>query len=90
MPRRCWIPVEVTESAGFLQAWQDGARSGGRIFPATRPFCIPFMMRGSCTSRWASWSRRDDAPPSSEKIVSAYQEEVGKFIDQEISQGCSA
>ena len=23
---KSWIPVEVTESAGFLQAWQDGAR----------------------------------------------------------------
>ncbi len=82
---KCWIPVEVTESAGFLQAWQDGAKEWRENLSRNQAGFYPLH------DAWQLY-----APvglpgtevivtlPPSEKIVSAYQSETGKFIDQEI------
>jgi ABC-type oligopeptide transport system substrate-binding subunit/tetratricopeptide (TPR) repeat protein len=82
---KCWIPVEVTESAGFMQAWQDGAsewrenlsRNQADFYPLHDAWQLyePVALPGAEVMVTL---------PSSEKIVGAYQSETGKFIDQEI------
>jgi tetratricopeptide (TPR) repeat protein len=82
---KSWIPVEVTESAGFLQAWQDGAkewrenlsRNQADFYPLHDAWQLyePVGLPGAEVAV--------NLPPS-EKIVSKYQEEAGKFINQEI------
>ena len=84
---KSWIPLEVTESAGFLQAWQDGAREWRENLSRNQAALYPLH------DAWQLYEPVGlpgaevavNLPPS-EKIVSAYQEEAGKFIDQEISE----
>jgi len=81
-----WIPVEVTETSGFLQAWQDGAKEWRENTASNQADFYPLH------DAWRSYEPvalpgaevAVNLPPS-EKIVSASREEVGKFIDQEIS-----
>jgi len=82
---KSWIPVEVTESAGFLQAWQDGAREWRENLSRNQADFYPLH------DAWQLYEPVGlpgaDVPvnlPASEKIVSAFQQETGKFIDQEI------
>jgi tetratricopeptide (TPR) repeat protein len=83
---KSWIPVEVTESAGFLQAWQDGAKEWRENTSSNQAAFYPLH------DAWQSYepvglpgAEVTVQLPPSEKIVTAYQEEVAKFIDQEIS-----
>ncbi len=84
-PDMSWIPVEVTESAGFLQAWQDGAKEWRENLSRNQALLYPLR------EAWQLYAPVGlpgaevtvQLPPS-EKIVSAYQEEVGKFVGQEI------
>lgn len=82
---KSWIPVEVTESAGFLQAWQDGAREWRENLSRNQADFYPLH------DAWQLYEPVGlpgaDVPmnlPAPEKIVSAFQQETGKFIDQEI------
>jgi tetratricopeptide (TPR) repeat protein len=83
---KSWIPVEVTESGEFLRAWQDGAKewrentsnNQAAFYPLHDAWQVyePVGLPGAEVTV--------ELPPS-DKIVTAYQEEVAKFIDQEIS-----
>lgn len=82
---KSWIPVEVTESAGFLQAWQDGAKEWRENLSRKQADFYPLH---------DAWQLYEPVGlpgadvtvdlPAPEKIVSAFQAEAGKFIDQEI------
>ena len=82
---KSWIPVEVTEKGGFLQAWQDGAKEWRENTSNNQAAFYPLH---------DAWQLYEPVGlpggevtvllPPSEKIVTAYQEEVAKFIDQEI------
>jgi len=88
---KSWIPVEVTETAGFLQAWQEGAkewrentaRNQAAFYPLHEAWQVyePVALPGAEVAV--------NLPPS-EKIVSASRQEVGKFIDKEISTKAAA
>ena len=83
---KSWIPIEVTENAGFLQAWQDGAKewrentsnNQAGFYPLHDAWQVyePVGLPGADVTV--------DLPPS-DKILSAYLGEAGKFVDQEIS-----
>jgi tetratricopeptide (TPR) repeat protein len=82
---KSWIPVEVTESAGFLQAWQDGAKEWRENLSRKQADFYPLH------DAWQSYepvglpgAEVTVTLPPSEKIVNAYQGEAGKFVDQEI------
>ncbi len=83
---KSWIPVEVTESAGFLRAWQDGVREWRESSSNNQAAFLPLH------DAWRVYEPvalpgaevAVDVPPA-EKIVSAYQAEALKFIDQQIS-----
>jgi tetratricopeptide (TPR) repeat protein len=81
-----WIPVEVTETAGFLQAWQDGAKEWRENTAGSQAAFYPLH------DAWRSFepvalpgAEAAVKLPPSEKIFSASQKEVGNLIDQEIS-----
>jgi tetratricopeptide (TPR) repeat protein len=75
----------VTESAGFLQAWQDGAKEWRENLARNQAILYPVH---------DAWQLYEPVGlpgaevtvqlPPSEKIVNVYLEEVGKFVDQEI------
>jgi tetratricopeptide (TPR) repeat protein len=82
---KSWIPVEVTESAGFLQAWQDGAREWRENLSRNQADFYPLR------DAWQLYEPVGlpgaevavNLPPS-ENVVSAYREQTVKFVDQEI------
>jgi tetratricopeptide (TPR) repeat protein len=80
-----WIPVEVTESAGFLKAWQDGAKEWRENLMKGQASFYPLH------DAWTLYEPVGLAGaevtiglPPSEKIVGRYLEGVGRFVDQEI------
>jgi hypothetical protein len=83
---KSWIPVEVTENAGFLKAWQDGAKewresqSGNKagFYPLHEAWQVyePVGLTGAEVSV--------NLPPGN-RILTKCQEEMGAFIDQEIA-----
>jgi len=85
-PDKSWIPVEVTESAGFLQAWKDGAREWkenlsreqAEFYPLHDAWQLfePVALPGTDTAVIL---------PAADIVANAYLSEVGKFVDQEIS-----
>ena len=80
-----WIPVEVTESAGFLQAWLNGAREWRENLSRNQADFYPLH------DAWKLYEPVGlpgaevavNLPPA-EKVANAYQEQVVKFVDQEI------
>jgi tetratricopeptide (TPR) repeat protein len=82
---KSWIPVEVTESAGFLKAWQDGAKEWRENLSREQAAFYPLHDAWSLYEP-VGLSGADAALelPSSEKIIGRYMEGVGKFVDQEI------
>jgi tetratricopeptide (TPR) repeat protein len=88
---KSWIPLEVTETVGFLQAWQDGAKEWRENTASNQAAFYPLH---------DAWQLYEPVAlpgiefavnlPPSEKIVSASKEEVGKFIDKEISTKVTA
>lgn len=83
---RGWIPIEVTESAGFLQAWQDGAKEWrenrrsdqAHFYPLHEAWQVyePVGLPGSGTTV---------SLPPTERIVEDYQKEIAKFVNQEVT-----
>jgi tetratricopeptide (TPR) repeat protein len=83
---KSWIPVEVTERAGFLQAWQDGAREWRDSLSNQQAGFYPLH---------EAWKLYEPVGisgaeivlnlPPSEDVVDRYEREVFKFVDQEIS-----
>ena len=82
---KSWIPVEVTESAGFLKAWQDGAkewrenlsREQADFYPIHEAWTLyePVGLSGAEVAV---------SLPPSEKVVERYLEAADRFVDQEI------
>ena len=88
---KSWIPVEVTERAGFLQAWQGGAKE----------------WRENLSKQQAAFYQLHDAwktyepvgisgtevtlnLPASDKVMARYLDDVGRFVDGEISSKVAA
>jgi ankyrin repeat protein/tetratricopeptide (TPR) repeat protein len=88
---KSWIPVEVTETAGFLQAWQDGAKEWRENTASNQAAFYPLHDAWQLYEPVAlpGTEVAVNLPPS-EKIVSASKQEVGKFIDKEISTKAAA
>ncbi len=83
---KSWIPVEVTETAGFLQAWQDGAKEW-RDGTARGQAAFYALHQAWQVYEPVALPGADVAVklPASEQIVSATQREMSAFVDQEIS-----
>jgi tetratricopeptide (TPR) repeat protein len=83
---KSWIPVEVTESAGFLQAWQDGAREWKENL-AGRQAAFYAMHDAWKLYQPIGLPGTDVTPslPDPEKIVQKYLEEMDRFVLREIS-----
>jgi len=82
---KSWIPVEVTETAGFLRAWQDGAREWRENTSKQQAAFYPLQ------DAWKLYepvgvpgTELALSLPKAEKVVERYQEDVSKFIDQQI------
>jgi tetratricopeptide (TPR) repeat protein len=80
-----WIPVEVTDRGGFLRAWQSGAQQWRQHVSAGQAKFIAMH------SAWEVYEpvalpgeERAAAPPSAERVVSAFQQELSRFINREI------
>lgn len=81
-----WIPVEVTETAGFFQAWLDGAkewrdgtaRQQAAFYPLHDAWQVyePVALPGGDTVVHL---------PSADMIIGATQKELAAFVDGEIS-----
>jgi tetratricopeptide (TPR) repeat protein len=88
---KSWIPLEVTESTGFLQAWRDGAKEWREYISRDQAAFYPLH------DAWRLYEPVGlpgadlavNLPPA-EKVVDAFQEETVKFIDQEISPKVAA
>jgi tetratricopeptide (TPR) repeat protein len=86
IPDKSWIPIEVTENAGFLQAWKDGAREWREslsreqadFYPLHDAWQLfePVALPGADVSV---------SLPAAERIVGSCQSEVEQFVDHEIS-----
>ncbi len=82
---KSWIPVEVTESAGFLQAWKDGAKEWRENLARDQAAFHPIR---------EAWKLYEPVGlpgagaavslPPSEKILDRYQAETTRFVEQEI------
>jgi len=82
---KTWIPIEVTERRGFLQAWQTGAkewrenlaRNQANFYPLRESWDLyePVGLPGS--------GKPLDLP-SSDRIQARFMTELAAFIDQEI------
>jgi tetratricopeptide (TPR) repeat protein len=83
---KTWVPVEITmRTGGFLAAWQEGARewressirSQAAFLPVHEAWKLyePVGLPGTPAA---------PALPSTDKVVSAYLQEVVRFIDREI------
>jgi tetratricopeptide (TPR) repeat protein len=88
---KSWIPVEVTESAGFLRAWQDGAREWRENLSNNQAAFYPLHDAWRLYEPVALPGAEVAVTlPPNEQIVSAYQAEAIKFINQEISTRVAA
>jgi hypothetical protein len=83
---KSWIPVEITTiGAGFLKAWDDGAklwreasmRDKAGFYPVREAWSIynPVGLPGEGEAL---------SYPHEDKVSQIYKQEMGKFIDQEI------
>jgi tetratricopeptide (TPR) repeat protein len=88
---KSWVPVEVTESAGFLKAWQDGAREWrenlskqlAAFYPLHDSWQIyePVGLSGSDVAL---------SLPQTDAVVGRLQDDANRFVDQEISPRVAA
>ncbi|UCF05497.1 MAG: tetratricopeptide repeat protein, partial [bacterium] len=83
---KSWIPVEITTiGEGFLKAWDDGAklwreasmRDMAGFYPVREAWTIYNPVGLSGEGEALSY-------PHEDKVARIYQQEMGKFIDQEI------
>ncbi|MGA2611867.1 MAG: tetratricopeptide repeat protein [Spirochaetia bacterium] len=82
---KSWIPVEVTESAGFLKAWQDGAREWRENLSKQQADFYPIHDAWTLyESVGLSGAEVALNLPPSDTVVDSYVKEAGKFVDQEI------
>jgi tetratricopeptide (TPR) repeat protein len=83
---KVWIPVEITElKAGFLEAWQTGAREWREYSANDQAGFFPLY------DAWKLYEPvglppggREITLPPEDRIVSEYLQEVVRFIDREI------
>jgi tetratricopeptide (TPR) repeat protein len=88
--KESWIPVEVTETAGFLEAWQHGAREWRENLSEKQADFYPVHDAWKLyPSVGLSGVEVALSLPSSERVAKDYQLEVSKFVDQEISSKVS-
>jgi tetratricopeptide (TPR) repeat protein len=82
---KCWIPLEVTERAGFLQAWQDGAKEWRENLSKQQAALYPLHDAWQVYEPVAlSGGEATLNLPAAEKVQERYREDVGKFVDNEI------
>ena len=83
---KSWIPLEVTESVGFLQAWQDGAKEWRENLRENQAVFYPLHEAWRLYEPVGLPGERAivNLPPS-EKIVEMYQKESARFVEQEVS-----
>ncbi len=88
---KSWIPVEVTENAGFLQAWQDGAKEWRENLLKQQASFYPLH------DAWKLYepvglSGAEAALnlPAEDKVVERYQADADKFISEELFPRISA
>jgi hypothetical protein len=81
-----WIPVEVTERrGGFMKAWTEGAREWREAVADGSAGFIPL------STAWQEYEpvqlpgEKEIALPSKDAIVSAFLQEVVRFVDREIA-----
>jgi hypothetical protein len=81
-----WIPVEVTERrGGFMKAWAEGAREWREASAGATAGFIPVH------EAWQEYEPvqlpggREITLPGKDAIVSAFLQEVVKFVDREIT-----
>jgi ankyrin repeat protein/tetratricopeptide (TPR) repeat protein len=83
---KSWIPVEVTENAGFMQAWQDGAREWRESLSREQAAFYPLHDAWKVYEPVGlSGSEVALSLPPTEKIVESYLQQVGWLVDQELS-----
>ena len=81
-----WIPVEVTERrGGFMQAWAAGAREWREAVAGGTAGFIPVHQAWQEYEPVQLPGGRDMAMPGKDAIVSAFLQEVVKFVDREIT-----
>lgn len=81
-----WIPVEVTlRGQGFLRAWAEGARQWREASAAgTAGFFRVADAWAEYEPVGFSLESADVVPPDPDSVRSAFEAEVGRFVDQEI------
>ncbi len=83
---KVWVPVEITErEGGFMKAWQIGAREWREYFPGGQARFYPTH------DAWTLFEpvglpgeEKLVAIPAEDRLLSAYQQEVRRFVNQEI------
>jgi tetratricopeptide (TPR) repeat protein len=83
---RAWLPIETTErSAGFLQAWQDGAKEWRENLARQQADLYPVHEAWAVYEPVGFASDTENIPlPDGDKLVAAYLEELVHYIDSEI------
>ena len=83
---RAWLPIETTErSAGFLQAWQDGAKEWRENLARQQADLYPVHEAWAVYEPVGFASDTENIPlPDGDKVVAAYLEELVHYIDSEI------
>lgn len=81
-----WIPVEVTERrGGFMKAWTEGAREWREATASDSAGFIPVHQAWQEYEPVQLPGGMEMAMPERDAVVSAYLQEVVKFVDREIS-----
>jgi tetratricopeptide (TPR) repeat protein len=88
---KSWVPIEVTESAGFLEAWRDGAKEWRENLRTDQADFYPLH---------EAWQVYEPVGlpgagatvilPPSEEIVDRYRNEIAAFVTQEITYRIAA
>lgn len=82
---RAWIPLEVTESAGFLVAWQDGAREWREHSAKQQAAFYPLHDAWKLYEPVGlSGAEAALSLPGTDQVVSRYLEDAGKFVSEAI------
>jgi tetratricopeptide (TPR) repeat protein len=81
-----WIPVEVTERrGGFMKAWAEGAREWREAIADNTAAFIPVHQAWQEYEPVQLPGVKDITLPAKDAIVSAFLQEVVKFVDREIT-----
>jgi tetratricopeptide (TPR) repeat protein len=84
--RMVWIPVEVTERrGGFMKAWAEGAREWREATADGTAAFIPVRQAWQEYEPVQLPGGKEMPLPAKDAIVSAFLQEVVKFVDREIT-----